>query len=359
MMSVKTSKFLDCNMKISKILKEDFDFLAREYNFSSLFHSSFFVTGSTGLIGKQIVLFILYLNETFNAGISIYALARTKEKVLRVFGENAKSNSLTFIYGDLSTFEIPDEKIDYIIHGASITSSKDFVYKPVETIRTAVDGTLRMLEVAYEKKVRSFVYLSSMEVFGVTDNKLKSVKENDYGYIDIMNPRSSYSESKRLCECLCSSWFSEYGLPVKIARLTQVLGPGIDYNDTRVAAQFARSVIESKNIVLKTEGKTKRPVLYTRDAVSGIFTILMKGDNGQTYTVANPETFMTIKETAELIIKEIANNRIKLCFDIDVPKVYAPDLNLNLNVDKLKSLGWLPSVDLKNSYSRMISDLRS
>lgn len=358
-MSVKTSKFLGYNMEISKILKEDFDFLAKKYDFSSLFHSSFFVTGSTGLIGKQIVLFILYLNENFNADISIYALARSKEKVLRVFGENAKNNSLSFIYGDLATFKIPDEKIDYIIHGASITSSKDFVCRPVETIRTAVDGTLKMLEFAQEKKVRSFVYLSSMEVFGVTDEKLSSVKEDDYGYIDIMNPRSSYSESKRLCECLCSSWYSEYGLSVKIARLAQVLGPGIDYNDTRVAAQFARSVIETKNIVLKTEGKTKRPVLYTRDAVSGIFTILMKGCDGQSYIIANPETFITIRETAELIIREIANNRIKLVFDINAPKVYAPDLNLNLNVNKLKSLGWLPSVDLKNSYSRMISDLRS
>jgi dTDP-glucose 4,6-dehydratase len=98
------------------------------------------------------------------------------------------------------------------------------------------------LEFARERKVKGFVYLSSMEVFGVTDTRLIEVNETDYGYIDILNPRSSYSESKRLCECLCASYASEFALPVKIARLTQVLGAGIDYNSEWVSAYFARCV---------------------------------------------------------------------------------------------------------------------
>jgi dTDP-glucose 4,6-dehydratase len=181
-------------------------------------------------------------------------------------------------------------------------------------------------------------------------------QEGDYGYIDILNPRSSYSESKRMCECLCACYAREYGLPVTIARLTQVVGAGIDYHDTRVAAQFARSVIESRDIVLKTEGKTLRPVVYTRDAIAGIFTVMLKGQTGEAYTVANKASAITIRETAEMIIKEIANNRIKLVLDIDVPAEYAP--NLNLSTTKLESLGWKAEVGIEEAYRRMIESMK-
>jgi dTDP-glucose 4,6-dehydratase len=247
---------------------------------------------------------------------------------------------------------------DYIIHGASITASRTFIEKPVETIDTAYMGTRAMLDFAKEKKVKGLVYLSSMEVFGITDDRLSDVKETDYGYIDILNPRSSYSESKRMCECLCSCYAQEYTLPITIARLTQVVGPGIDYHDTRVAAQFARSVIENKDIVLKTEGKTLRPIVYTRDAITGIFTVMLKGKDGEAYTVANKASAITIRETAEMVVKKIANGKIKLVFDIDVPVEYAPNLNLNLNTTKLESLGWKAEVGIEEAYRRMIESMR-
>ena len=197
-----------------------------------------------------------------------------------------------------------------------------------------------------------------MEVFGITDTRLQEVKESDYGYIDILNPRSSYSEGKRMCECLCAGYAAEYDVPVKIARLTQTLGAGINYNDTRVAAQFMRSVIENKDIVLKTEGKTRRPIVYISDAISGILTVLLKGKNGESYTIANRNTVATIRETAEMIAHTIAKDKIKVVFDIDVPKEYAPNLNLNLNTDKLESLGWEACIGLEDAYRRMITKER-
>ena len=162
-----------------------------------------------------------------------------------------------------------------------------------------------------------------------------------------------------MCECLCAGYAAEYDVPVKIARLTQTLGAGINYNDTRVAAQFMRSVLENKDIVLKTEGKTRRPIVYISDAVSGILTVLLKGQNGESYTVANRNTVATIRETAEMIAHTIANDKIKVVFDIDVPKEYAPNLNLNLNLntDKLESLGWKAKINLEESYRRMIENI--
>lgn len=341
-----------------EILEEDFSSLKTFFDFSVLKKSSVFVTGATGLLGSQILLFLDYLNRTENYSMTLIGLIRNEDKAKKVFGNSYKN--ISFVIGDvLKLPEIP-QHIDYIIHGASVTSSLDFVSKPVETIDIAINGTLNILRFAKTKNVKSMVYLSSMEVFGITDGKGK-VKEYDYGYIDILSTRSSYSESKRLCECLCHGFSKEFSLPVKIARLTQTLGTGIDYNDTRVAAQFARAVIEGHDIVLKTTGATKRPIIYTSDAISGILTILLKGTDAQAYTVANEETFCTIRETAEMIVSQIANDKIKLVFDIKgVPQEYAPNLNLNLSLDTnlLRSLGWLPKVGLKEAYERMIKGMK-
>ncbi|MBR4326766.1 MAG: NAD(P)-dependent oxidoreductase [Bacteroidales bacterium] len=342
-----------------EILEEDFSSLKKSFDFSLLKNSSILITGATGLIGSQMLLFLDYLNRTENYSMTLIGLIRSKDKAKKVF-ENS-FNDITFVIGDVLQLPNISQHIDYIIHGASVTSSLDFVSKPIETIDIAINGTMNILRFAQSKAVKSMVYLSSMEVFGITPPDKTSVSESDYGYIDILNTRNSYSESKRLCECLCHSFAKEFSLPVKITRLTQTLGAGIDYNDTRVAAQFARAVIEGHNIVLKTIGATQRPIIYTSDAISAILVVLLKGSNGQAYTAANEETFYTIRETAEMIVSEIAKNKIKLVFDIKgVPQEYAPNLNLklNLNTSLLRSLDWSAKVGLKEAYERMIEGMR-
>ena len=310
---------------------------------------SFLITGATGLIGRALTLSLR------NAGARVYACCRSSEKFKACFSND---DNIVPVYGDICTLNINNIDTDYIIHAASTTTSRDFVDKPVETIRTAVGGTLNILDQCKNKKLKGFVYISSMEAFGITPTDDRDIRETDLGYIDIMNVRSSYSESKRLCENLCVSYASEYGVPAKVIRLAQVVGPGVSYTDKRVTVQFARSVIEGKDIVLKTEGKTKRPILYIDDAVSAILTVLDKGKAGECYTAANPDTFCTIKETAEAIIHEIAQNKIKLVFDLDSNAGYAPDICLNLNADKLKALGWEPKVGLVESYRKLIDSLR-
>ena len=318
-------------------------------DFSELKGLSVLVTGSTGLIGRALVQYLIGL------GAKIYACCRSSEKFKACFPND---NNIVPVYGDICNLNINNIDADYIIHAASTTTSKDFVDKPVETIRTAVGGTLNILEQCKSKKLKGFVFISSMEAFGITPTDDRDIREPDLGYIDVMSVRSSYSESKRLCENLCVSYASEYGVPAKVIRLAQVVGPGVAYTDNRVTVQFARSVIEGKDIVLKTEGKTKRPILYIDDAVSAILTVLLQGNAGECYTAANPETFCTIRETAEAIIREIAQDRIKLVFDFDPNAGYAPDICLNLNVDKLKALGWEPKVGLVESYRRLVESLK-
>ena len=323
--------------------------------FSELSESSVFLTGSTGLIGSLFIKTLLTFNHKNNSNIKVYALCRSESKFKSVFNDFEDKN-LTPIYSDILSINsaVLDFNIDYIVHGAAITVSKEMVEHCVETLDVAYSGTKKILEIAKDKNVKSVVYLSSMEAFGTPDSKLSEVTEKDLGYIDILSPRSSYSEGKRICETLCACYSSEYNVPVKIIRLAQTLGAGIDYNDTRVTAMFARSVVENKDIILKTKGNSKRQVIYTTDAVSAILAVLLRGASGQSYTACNHETFVSIKDTASLICEKIAENKIKLLFDIQEKNNFAPEVIMNLSSAKLESLGWKATVGLEEAYRRMI-----
>lgn len=136
-----------------------------------------------------------------------------------------------------------------------------------------------------------------MEMYGSFAEANNNVTETELGYINPLAVRSNYPESKRLCENMCVAFWSEYGVPVKIARLSQTFGAGILSGENRVFAQFARSAIEGKDIVLHTRGLSEGNYCYTRDTIMGLFLILIKGENAEAYNVTNPETHTTIVDT--------------------------------------------------------------
>ena len=217
---------------------------------------------------------------------------------------------------------------------------------------TSLNGTKNILEFAKNKNCLGFVYLSSLEVYGITDKE--EISENDYGYINFLEPRASYSEGKRLCENLCISYGSEYAIPVKIARLTQTFGAGVTKEDNRVFAQFAKSVIEKRNIILHTKGNTKRSYCYTTDAVCAIFTILTKGENNNAYNVANKNTYISIYDMA----KSLENENTKVIFEIDNKnRGYNPEIKINLNTKKLETLGWSAKTPLNEMFKKLICSM--
>lgn len=316
-------------------------------------NSKILITGATGLIGSALVKTILR-----EENVKVVALVRNAEKAERVFTD-CKSENLEIMVSDICDLKPENIGVDYIIHAASQTSSKAFVNTPVETINTAIKGTSNILEFARVNEVKSLVYLSSMEVYGAptTDEK---ISESYPTNLDTMSVRSSYPESKRMCENLCTSYFSEYGVPVKVVRLTQTFGEGVDYNDGRVFAEFARCAIENKDIVLKTKGETKKNYLYVYDAVSAIITVLFNGENGNAYNAANEETYCSIYEMAQMVAEKCGNKSIKVVIEEkdDILKFgYAPTLKMNLSTEKLKNLGWKPKKDLFGMFNVMIDDM--
>lgn len=304
-----------------------------------------YITGATGLIGSSLVKELLQIDDA-----KIVVQVRNKEKARYLFGDK-----VNYVVSNMLEMPSYNEAVDYIIHCANPTASKFFVDNPVETINVAVNGTKNILEFAKEKQVEGFVFLSTMEVYGYPEKGHK-VKEHECGSFDSSIVRNCYPLSKQTCESLCAAYASEYGIPTRVVRLTQTFGPGVDYNDGRVFAEFARCAIEKRNIILKTKGETERDYLYISDAVSAILTVLLKGKNGEIYTAANEDTYCSIYEMAKMVAEM---SDIEVVIDEqDVSKLgYANTLHMDLDTSKLRELGWSPVFGLKEMYINLIASL--
>lgn len=316
--------------------------------FDILSNSTVLITGATGLIGSMLTKTLIAANEKYKLGINVVGQIRNLEKARIVLNEVIDKVRLTTTY---------DVAADYIIHTVSPTTSKFFIEHPVETIKASVESTMSVLEVA-KKNNASVVYLSSMEQYGVPYESGQRMTEDKVGVIDHLNIRSSYSESKRLCECLCASYAAEYGVDVKIVRLAQTVGAGVPMTDNRMPMQFARAAVEGKDIVLHTAGKSISNFVYLTDAMKGILTVLEKGEKGQAYNVCNDAETRSVREIAELVCHEVAADRIKVRVEKKENMGYAPDVEMYLDSEKLRKLGWQAEVGIAEAYRRLANYLR-
>ena len=324
---------------------------------------TFFITGSTGLIGYYFTNALIFKNINENYDIHILVLARDLNKAKELYRKQLLQEKcdLHFIAGSVEDKINIEEKIDYIVHAAAPTSSEYFLEKPVETMISLFCGTKTILELAKEKKVHSMVYLSSMEIYGAIHNREK-LDEAHGSNLDTMSARSSYPEGKRACETLCASYAKEYNVPVKVLRLVQTFGPGIPANDQRVFAQFIEALHHNKDIVLLTDGKSSRSYLYLADAVTAIFSSLLRGRDGELYNAANEDTYCSIRELANFFVTEIAHNTIKVVIKLGCGQTvdkFPPTHFIDLDTTKLRALAWHAHVGIQDMIARTMSAIES
>ncbi len=297
------------------------------------------ITGATGLIGQTLTDVLLYANEKKKLELTVLALVLDEAQARRQFSEHLESGRpLRFLEGTVEGLSDIEGSVDYILHGAAETNSEVFVRKPVETIKTSLLGTLRLLGLARKKRSDGFVFLSSMEVYGHPQRGHKVV-ETDACVLRPEEVRGSYPISKLQCENLCCAYASEYGVPAKIIRLTQTFGPGVSEEDTRIFAEFGRYVQDRRDIVLRTRGETERSYLYTVDAAGAILTVLLKGTPGQAYNAADERTYCSIAEMARKLADA---NGIGVRFEPEDEQKYGYNslLYMDLDTSRLRELGW-------------------
>ena len=323
--------------------------------YTSLFDSSAYlknktilITGSKGIVGSGVIKWILLENLQKELNCHIIASTRNKDAVPNYIeaGDNIEFCS----FGN-EIEECKGKQIDFIIHAAAPTSGKVFLRQPVESLNVIVKGTERVLELAKEHHSR-MLYLSSEEAYGTPDSD-KPISENYVGAVNSLNIRSCYPLGKKVAELLCRSYFEEYGVDVSIIRPTVILGLWQEYDSVKVEAEILRCILEKKNLVMKSDGSTKKCVVYSLDAVSAVLVALTKGQAGEAYNATNPNTFCSVKDRALTAFAKFEPSvTIEFQAECNAQKLgYLPQRSLCEDISKIALLGWQPYADMDYIYA--------
>ena len=300
--------------------------------------------------------FLVYVVETKKINLNIYALCRNEEKASKRFISHKNKEYFNLIIQDVCddyNFKI---KFDYIIHAASNAHPKAFLENPIGVIEANVIGTKKLLDYSVKNGNERFLYISSSEVYG--ENQLvEKYKEDDYGKIETMNFRSCYPESKRMAETLGCCYEKQYGINFISVRPGYIYGANYIEESTRANEEFIKLAIAGKDIILKSKGEQIRSYCYVADCVSAILLILLKGESGRAYNIANEEQEISIKKFVESLT-EIANVKVILNIEDTQNKGYAKIKNTILDSSNLKVLNWKTKFNIKKSMENIFFILK-
>lgn len=325
---------------------------------NNLAGKSVLITGAAGLICSSVVDILFRYNDTHPTPIQILAAGRWLEEMKKRFGSLVNRSDFTFVIYDASK---NDNQLkvhaDYIIHGASNAFPSMIVKEPVETMLSNFVGMKYLLDYAKENGTKRILYISSSEVYGKKEDA-QPFREGEYGYIDLLNPRNSYSIGKRAAETLCASYADEYGVESVIVRPGHIYGPTASPQDNRVSSAWAYAVARGENIVMKSDGAQIRSYCYCLDCASAMLKVLICGENVQAYNISNPNSIVSIKRMAEMLANA-AGVEVKMELPTDEEKRgFNPMSNSSLDSTNLLALGWQGLFDASRGFSHTVTILK-
>jgi UDP-glucuronate decarboxylase len=241
-------------------------------------------------------------------------------------------------------------EVDEIYHLACPASPIHYQRNPVRTIRTTVEGTLHVLDLAREVKARVLI-ASTSEVYG--DPQVHPQVETYWGNVNPIGPRACYDEGKRCAEALAVAYATQYATDVRIVRIFNTYGPRMHENDGRVVSNFIVQALQNRPITVYGKGEQTRSFCYVDDLVRG-FVALMASEVKVPVNIGNPGEF-TVKELAEKVIAK-TGSKSKIIYEplpVDDPGRRRPDITRAKEL-----LGWEPTIPLDKGLDSTIEYFR-
>lgn len=254
-------------------------------------------------------------------------------------------------YPEIKKFKAELQGVQEVYHLACPTSPKEYNKFPIETLLANSHATLNALEIA-KKYQAKFLFLSSSSIYGDLDAD-QLIKEDNWGHIDPIGPRSCYNEGKRFAESLVTNYHLKFGLDAKIARVFNTYGPRMKIEDGRMIPEFITSALNNQPLkIYGTESETGS-YCYVDDMVEALIR-LIRSDINTPVNLGSMHEFRLV-DVAKLVI-ELTNSKSKIEFQPPLPysaKQLIPDISL-----AKENLDWFPIVSLEDGLKKTIDDIK-
>ena len=340
----------------NSIYREDIKYVADlEMPWEKLNNKSILITGASGLIGSFLI-DVLMEKNLHGLNCKVYALGRNLDKAKNRFERYWTSPLFEFVSHDINEpLELVNvNQVNFVVHLASNTHPVASATDPIGTVTANIIGTNNLLKFAVEHQAERFAFASSNEIYGENRGDVELFDETYCGYIDSNTLRAGYPESKRCGEALCQAYKKQENLDVVIPRFTRSYGPTMLKTDTKAISQFIKKAVDGENIVLKSAGTQYYSYTYVADAVSGFLTVLLNGESGESYNIADEASDIMLKDLAKIIADFVGKEVVFELPDETEKAGYSKATKARLNGSKLKKLGWKARYDIKEGLVRTL-----
>lgn len=252
---------------------------------------------------------------------------------------------------NVTNYLFVDGPVEWVLHFASPASPRDYLEHPIHTLKVGALGSLRALGLA-KAKGAGFMLASTSEVYG--DPKVHPQPEDYWGNVNPIGPRGVYDEAKRYAEALAMAYHRAHGVPVRLARIFNTMGPRTRREDGRAVPTFINQALTGKPLTVHGDGSQTRSLCYVDDLIEGIYRLLISDETGP-MNIGNPHE-VSVLELAKLVLT-LAESDSEIVFEerpVDDPEVRCPDISLAKD-----RLGWEPRVPLEEGLRRTIEWARA